>query len=84
MGKVKRPMFYYNASDNLTPQSVEIDRGRFYIGSSEVKFALSYAGTIHVGDQVVFIYEKSNDTESEADYTYAGTISAIYLYDVNY
>ena len=75
---------YYNASDNLTPQSVEIDRGRFHIGSSEVKFALSYAGTIKVGDQVVFIYEKSNDTDSEADYTYAGTISAIYLYDVNY
>ena len=75
---------YYNASDNLTPQSVEIDRGRFYLGNSEVKFALSYAGTIKVGDQVVFIYEKSNDTDSENDYTYSGTVSTIFLYDTNY
>ncbi len=75
---------YYNASDNLTPASVEIERARYYIGNSEVKFALSYAGTIGIGDQVVFIYEKSNDTESDNDTNYVGTITSIYLYNVLY
>ena len=79
---------YYSATNNLTPNSVEIERARYYLGSSEVKFAFSYAGTVHISDRVIFIYEKAgtyNDEDSSNDDTsYAGTISAVYLYDTKY
>lgn len=78
---------YYSATDNLTPNSVEIERARYYLGNSDVKFAFSYAGTVHMSDRIIFVYEKSstyNDEDSTDDTTYAGTITSVYLYDTKY
>lgn len=80
---------YYNASDTITPTRVEIDLSYYTLGSSEVKFAFSYAGTISVGDQIIFIYTKSDDTESEDDtgdgtVKTEGTITNAYIYDLKY
>lgn len=80
---------YYNASDTVTPTRVEIDLAYYTLGSSEVKFAFSYAGTISVGDQIIFIYTKSDDTESTDDsgdgtVVTEGTITNAYIYDLRY
>ena len=75
---------YYNASDNLTPNSVEIDLARYYLGNSDVKFAFAYAGTLHIGDKIVFIYEKASDTDSDDDATYVGTLTSAFLFDTLY
>ena len=80
---------YYSASDTITPTRVEIDLSYYTLGSSEVKFAFSYTGTISVGDQIVFIYTKSDDTPSEdetGDGTVKteGTITNAYIYDLKY
>ena len=48
---------YYSASDTVTPTRVEIDLSYYNLSGSEVKFAFSYSGTIHVGDQIIFIYK---------------------------
>ena len=80
---------YYSASDNLTPTSVQIDQGRYYLGNTDVKFAFSYAGTLHIGDQVVFVFDRvsagdlGSDTD-DAGFTYLGTITQAYIYDLNY
>ena len=58
---------YYNASDTVTPTRVEIDLAYYTLGNSEVKFAFSYAGTIGIGDQIIFIYTKSDDVSSDDD-----------------
>lgn len=75
---------YYNASDNLTPNSVEIDLARYYLGNTDVKFAFAYAGTLHIGDKIVFIYEKSSSTEGDEDATYVGTLTSAFLFDTMY
>ncbi|MDO5564521.1 MAG: S-layer homology domain-containing protein [Eubacteriales bacterium] len=69
---------YYNASDNLTPNSVEIELARYTLGNAEVKFAFSFAGTIKVNDQVIIVYETNSDSSS----TYAGEITSVFLYDI--
>ena len=56
---------YYSASDTITPTRVEIDLAYYTLGCSEVKFAFSYAGTISVGDQIVFIYTKNLPPKEE-------------------
>ena len=71
---------YYNTSDNLTPNSVEIDLARYYLGNSDVKFAFAYAGTLHIGDKIVFIYEKASDDDA----TYVGTLTSAFLFDTLY
>ena len=80
---------YYNASDTITPTRVEIDLGYYTLGNSEVKFAFSYSGTISVGDKIIFIYTKNqetNDTDSSGEGTVvtAGTITHAYIYDLRY
>lgn len=78
---------YYSATDNLTPNSVEIERARFYLGNTDVKFAFSYAGTVHIGDRIIYIYERAdteNDEDSSDDTVYNGTITSVYLYDTKY
>ena len=54
-----------------------------------MKFAFSYAGTIHVGDQIIFIYtqsETSSDDDDSGDGTVetVGTITHAYIYNLNY
>ena len=80
---------YYSASDTITPTRVEIDLAYYNLSNSEVKFAFSYAGTIHVGDQIIFIYTKSetsNDEDASGDGAVSteGTITNAYLYNLNY
>ena len=82
---------YYSASDTITPTRVEIDLSYYTLSSSEVKFAFSYSGTIHVGDQIIFIYTKANDQPaSDEDSTgdgaveTVGTITNAYLYNLKY
>lgn len=81
---------YYSASDTITPTRVEIDLAYYNLSSSEVKFAFSYSGTIHVGDQIIFIYKKSDTTSSseddsgESDIITSGTITNAYLYNLKY
>ena len=80
---------YYNASDTITPTRVEIDLRYYTLGNSEVKFAFSYTGTISVGDKIIFIYTKnqdSNDTDESGDGTVVttGTITHAYIYDLRY
>lgn len=80
---------YYNASDTITPTRVQIDLAYYTLSGSEVKFAFSYAGTIHVGDQIIFIYTKSDTSSDEDDsgdgvVETAGTITNAYIYNLNY
>ena len=80
---------YYSASDTVTPTRVEIDLAYYTLGNSEVKFAFSYAGTIGVGDQIIFIYTKSDtsqdeDTDVEGAVVTSGTITNAYIYDLRY
>ena len=82
---------YYSASDTITPTRVEIDLSYYTLSSSEVKFAFSYSGTIHVGDQIIFIYTKANnsvasdeDTSSDGEVETVGTITHAYLYNLKY
>lgn len=81
---------YYSASDTITPTRVEIDLAYYNLSGSEVKFAFSYSGTIHVGDQIIFIYKKSDttlssdDDESDGDIETSGTITNAYLYNLKY
>lgn len=82
---------YYSASDTVTPTRVEIDLSYYNLSGSEVKFAFSYSGTIHVGDQIIFIYKKSSDaTNSDSDdsgdgnVATIGTITNAYLYNLKY
>lgn len=82
---------YYSASDTITPTSVEIDLARYNLGNSDMKFAFAYTGTLHVGDQIIFIYTKSremtnddSDVDTEGDLVTEGTITQAYLYDLNY
>lgn len=80
---------YYSASDTITPTRVEIDLSYYTLGSSEVKFAFSHVGTIHVGDQIIFIYtknESSNDTDDTGDGVVVteGTITNAYIYNLKY
>ena len=58
---------YYNANDTITPASVEINLSRYSLGNSEMKFAFSYTGTLHVGDEIIYIYTKAQTPESEED-----------------
>ena len=80
---------YYNASDTITPTRVQIDLAYYTLSGSEVKFAFSYAGTIHVGDQIIFIYTKSENSSDGDDsgdgvVETAGTITNAYIYNLNY
>ena len=80
---------YYSASDTITPVKVEIDLAYYTLGSSEVKFAFSYTGTIHVGDQIIFIYTNNDDSSSEeyiddGEIATTGTITNAYLYNLKY
>jgi hypothetical protein len=82
---------YYSASDTITPTRVEIDLSYYTLSSSEVKFAFSYSGTIHVGDQIIFIYTKANDsaasdedTSMDGEVETVGTITHAYLYNLKY
>ena len=80
---------YYNASDTITPTRVQIDLSYYSLSGSEVKFAFSYAGTIHVGDQIIFIYTKSEvssdeDATGDGEVETIGTITNAYLYNLNY
>ena len=81
---------YYSASDTITPTRVEIDLAYYNLSGSEVKFAFSYSGTIHVGDQIIFIYKKSDTTSSNEeddvaeDIVTSGTITNAYLYNLKY
>ncbi|MBR1844462.1 MAG: S-layer homology domain-containing protein [Lachnospiraceae bacterium] len=81
---------YYSASDTITPTRVEIDLAYYTLGTSEAKFAFSYTGTISVGDQIIFIYTKNDDTSTSEDssgdgtVTTAGTITSAYIYDLKY
>ena len=81
---------YYSASDTITPTRVEIDLAYYNLSGSEVKFAFSYSGTIHVGDQIIFIYKKSDttlssdDDESDGNIETSGTITNAYLYNLKY
>lgn len=80
---------YYSASDTITPTRVQIDLAYYTLSGSDVKFAFSYAGTIHVGDQIIFIYTK-NESTGDADDSgdgvveTEGTITNAYLYNLNY
>ena len=82
---------YYSASDTITPTRVEIDLSYYTLSSSEVKFAFSYSGTIHVGDQIIFIYTKVNDqpasdedSSGDGEVKTIGTITNAYLYNLKY
>ena len=78
---------YYNASDALTPNSVQIDMARYTLANSDVKFAFSYAGTVGIGSKVVFIYEttKGSDlTDNEDDASSVGSLTSVFLYDIQY
>ena len=78
---------YYSASDTITPTRVEIDLSTYTLGSSEVKFAFSYAGTIHVGDQVIIIYTSNDDDSDDSgdgSVSTVGTITNAYIYDLKY
>ena len=82
---------YYSASDSVTPTRVEIDLSYYNLSGSEVKFAFSYSGTIHVGDQIIFIYKKSSDAENsdsddsgDGNVSTIGTITNAYLYNLKY
>ncbi len=82
---------YYSASDTVTPTRVEIDLSYYNLSGSEVKFAFSYSGTIHVGDQIIFIYKKSSDAENsdsddsgDGNVSTIGTITNAYLYNLKY
>ena len=79
---------YYNASDTVTPTRVEIDLAYYNLGNSEVKFAFSYPGTISVGDQVIIIYTKSDNTQgdddTEGNIETEGTITKVFLYELRY
>ena len=80
---------YYSASDTITPTRVEIDLAYYNLGSSEVKFAFSYTGTIRVGDQIIFIYTKSDTSSDNEDATVGnvvteGTITNAYIYNLRY
>ena len=78
---------YYNASDTLTPNSVQIDMARYTLANSDVKFAFSYAGTVGIGSRVVFIYETEKNYDGSADDLDAasvGNLTAVFLYDIQY
>lgn len=79
---------YYSAGDTLTPTRVEIDLANYTLANSEVKFAFSYAGTLHVGDQIIFIYTKENsnlsDEEGDGGIVTDGAITFACLYDLRY
>lgn len=80
---------YYSASDTITPTRVQIDLAYYTLSGSDVKFAFSYAGTIHVGDQIIFIYTKSEnnsdeDTSGDGAVETVGTITNAYIYNLNY
>ena len=90
---------YYSASDTITPTRVEIDLAYYTLSGSDVKFAFSYSGTIHVGDQIIFIYKKSENTGTTTTYSdgdadvddsgegnvvTSGTITNAYLYNLKY
>ena len=80
---------YYSASDTITPTRVQIDLAYYTLSGSDVKFAFSYAGTIHVGDQIIFIYTKSDnnsddDTSGDGSVETVGTITNAYIYNLNY
>lgn len=80
---------YYSASDTITPTRVQIDLAYYTLSGSDVKFAFSYAGTIHVGDQIIFIYTKSedssdDDTSGDGSVETTGTITNAYIYNLNY
>lgn len=80
---------YYSASDTITPTRVQIDLAYYTLSGSDVKFAFSYAGTIHVGDQIIFIYTKSStgsdeDDSGDGEVETVGTITNAYIYNLNY
>ena len=80
---------YYSASDTITPTRVQIDLAYYTLSGSDVKFAFSYAGTIHVGDQIIFIYTKSStesdeDDSGDGEVATVGTITNAYIYNLNY
>ena len=80
---------YYSASDTITPTRVQIDLAYYTLSGSDVKFAFSYAGTIHVGDQIIFIYTKSENNSDDDDsgdgvVETIGTITNAYIYNLNY
>lgn len=80
---------YYSASDTVTPTSVEIDLARYNLANSDVKFAFSYAGTLHVGDQIIFVYTENNNVqgdivEDDGDVATIGDITEAYIYDLAY
>lgn len=80
---------YYSASDTITPTRVQIDLSYYTLSGSDVKFAFSYAGTIHVGDQIIFIYTANENNSNDDGYedgnvVTIGTITNAYIYNLNY
>jgi hypothetical protein len=72
---------YYDQSNNLTPNAVEIDESRYTFGNAEVKFAFSFAGTIKIGDEVVIIVESISTAGNDDDTASSGNITSVFLYD---
>lgn len=72
---------YYDQSNNLTPNAVEIDESRYTFGNAEVKFAFSFAGTIKIGDEVIIIVETISTSGNDDEMASSGNITSVSLYD---
>ncbi len=71
---------YYDQSNNLTPNAVEIDESRYTFGNAEVKFAFSFAGSIKIGDEVIIIVESISTSGSDDVVASSGNITSAFLY----
>ena len=72
---------YYDQSNNLTPNAVEIDESRYTFGNAEVKFAFSFAGTVKIGDEVIIIVESISSNGDDDVLVSSGNITSVFLYD---
>lgn len=72
---------YYDQSNNLTPNAVEIDESRYTFGNAEVKFAFSFAGTVKIGDEVIIIVESIPASGDDDLVSSSGNITSVFLYD---
>ncbi len=71
---------YYDQSNNLTPNAVEIDEARYTFGNAEVKFAFSFAGTFKIGDEVIIIVESISTTGNDDEMASSGNITSVFPY----
>lgn len=60
---------YYSSVDVMIPTGLEMDGDTFEFDNSEVQFAFSIYGSLRVGDTVVLICEKSEDSSGDTIYT---------------